>query len=140
MTPPTPDPYPADRWLDHLSGAESGYPLIRIDPDPDASWEVYLPEQALDDTDLQNVTITTDGIYVENTDGDWDIIPFSELSELLQGAGCRNLDDRIDLFDPRISLIAHLGDHVILLPGQPGYIVTGQQRVFAMLSTADGSL
>jgi hypothetical protein len=138
MTLPTPDPYPADRWLDHLSGAESGYPLIRIDED--ASWEVYLPPEPFDDTDLVNVTITTDGIYVENTDGDWDIIPFSELSELMQGAGCRNLDERIDLVDPRLSLIAKLDGTVKRCPGQPGYIVTGKQRAFEMFATADRSL
>jgi hypothetical protein len=58
----------------------------------------------------------------------------------MQGAGCRNLDERIDLVDPRLSLIARLNGTIVKQPGQPGYIVTGQQRIFTLLSTEDRSL
>lgn len=128
-----------DPFLYGLIHDEGNYPLLRMDSD--LSWEVYLPAKPFDGTDLVNVTITPDGIYVEKTVGDWDIIPFSELSQLLEGAGCRNLDERIDLVDPRLSLIARLCEGtVVKQPGQPGYIVTGQQRIFTLLNTEDRSL
>lgn len=133
MTTPT-DPHPAGQWLTY----KDRYPGIKADSD--LAWEITIPIGVFFDTDLVNVTITPEGVYIENLAGSWDIIPFRELSELLDGAGCRNLDERIDLVDPRLSLIARLNGTVVKQPGQPGYIVTGQQRVFTLLSTEDRSL
>ena len=134
MITSTPNPASAGQWLTY----KDRYPGLRADSDLD--WEVTMPTCVLVPADLVNCTITPDGIYVENTAGDWDIIPFSELSQLLQGAGCRNLDERIDLVDPRLSMIAQLGNTVVRMPGQPGYVPTGQQRIIAALATADRSL
>lgn len=133
MTPPT-DPAPAGQWLTY----KDRYPGIKADSD--LAWEVTMPTCVLAPAGLVNVTITPEGVYIENLLGDWDIIPFRELSQLLDGAGCRNLDEHIDLVDPRLSLIARLNGTVVKQPGQPGYIVTGQQRIFTLLGTADRSL
>lgn len=128
------DPAPTERLDDYASR----FPSLRSDSE--VGWEITIPIGVFFDTDLVNVTITPEGVYIENLLGDWDIIPFRELSQILDGAGCRNLDEHIDLVDPRLSLIARLNGTVVKQPGQPGYIVTGQQRIFTMLSTEDRSL
>lgn len=132
-------------WLDDLARFGTGclvndryLPHLHIDSD--VAWEVIIPRVALASTDLTNVTITPDGIYIENTGGDWDILPFSELAECLAGAGSRNLDERLDMANPRLTIIAKLGDTVLHCSGQPGYAGTGQQRILARLAPADRSL
>jgi hypothetical protein len=138
MTTPPLDPDTA-AWLDHLSLVKDSYlPRLRIDSD--IAWEVILPETAFADTDLENVTITPDGLYIENEAGDWDIIPFAELSAVLNSADCRNIDERLDVVSSRQAIIAKLGNTVRSSTGQPGYVATGQQRILAAIAPTDRSL
>lgn len=140
-------PHPTDhidawwRWIDQLGDSDGSLPRIIVEPEAgEAGWEIQLPALALSDTDLLNVTISPYGIYVENTNGDWDVIPYSELSELLQSAGCRNLDEPIDCVEPRLAIIAKLGDTVTRSSGQPGYVATGAQLIQAAKAITDWSL
>lgn len=56
-------------------------PTIRIDPS--ANWEITLPPSALLAAGLRQVSLTNQGIYIEDVYGRCDLIPFDELASLL---------------------------------------------------------
>ena len=64
-------------------------PVITIgNEDYCQSYEVEVPAKDLP-ANLTNVTLSDRGLYLELANGRWDLIPFSELADLVDTAGAR---------------------------------------------------
>lgn len=50
---------------------------------PNTSWEITLPPSILAGTALDQISITSNGLYIE-AHGVYDLIPYAELATLLQ--------------------------------------------------------
>lgn len=57
-------------------------PTVRIRPN--TSWEITLPPSILAGTNLDQISITSDGLYIADVYGRYDLIPFDELASLLE--------------------------------------------------------
>lgn len=59
--------------------------MISFDPPTSFSsnWELILPPSVIAAAGLSNLTVTADGIYIEDCAGRYDLIPFHELAALL---------------------------------------------------------
>lgn len=62
-----------------------GHPLMaRTAQLPAIGWEIILPPAVIAPAGLTNLTFTDQGIYLSDTAGRWDYIPYTELASLLQ--------------------------------------------------------
>lgn len=78
-------------------------PLPTTTIDPDLGWEIILPVAALANTGLVKCSLTPDGIYIENTAGQYDLIGFDDLAYLLDSADALHLDDAVGIAFDRFS-------------------------------------
>lgn len=107
-------------------------PIIKHDTD--LGWEMFVPQHLLP-VELRVVSVSPAGLYIETTTDTWDLIPFQDLSDLVD-IGSRTLDEQIDIdpSDHNRNLIAKLTCPVVVAAGQPrdhrDSMPTGQERAY----------
>ena len=105
---------------------EAASPLIKHDPD--IGWEVFVPEDNLPTT-LRCVSLSPEGLYVETTDGAWDLIALEDMAELVEPVP-HIPDDPMEFeITNRSRLITKLLPYVQVAAGQPEPVVSGQERM-----------
>lgn len=62
--------------------------MTSVEQDGRAFWEIEVPGADLS-ANLANVTLTSNGLYIELANGRWDMIPFAELADLVDTADAR---------------------------------------------------
>ena len=102
-------------------------PIIKHDTD--LGWEMFVPQHLLP-LELRVISVSPAGLYIETVNGEWDLIPFQDLADLV-AVGSRTLDECIDIDIPsrNRSIIAKLTCPVNIAAGQPEPIITGQERM-----------
>lgn len=66
-------------------------PVLRLDA---CSWELMLPANVLP-YGIVNITVNSDGVYIENQWGYWDLIPYDAIIDIMEPQpvvqpACRN--------------------------------------------------